>query len=222
MCKRKWRASNTRKKMTRPRSTVPFADHYQCACFNHCQYTSTWKLKCSFKINHGSIGLPVYCFMISFLRVIWIVFCIWRNVIVPDTVSLKGLTSYATLISIFQISHSFVDRQHTFIRVEMSVIVFTRLHVVAPQKTPILTASLAISTSILQLIMIMIKIIFLYYMCLFNNHDFMFRAAAWAHGPQSGKTILCEPSLVSGSGTACEYLVWVCGDQDSAQGRWTC
>ena len=45
-------------------------------------------------------------------------------------------SSYATTLSVFQIRYSFVDKQHKII--EMSVIIFTRLHVVTHQKTPVL------------------------------------------------------------------------------------
>jgi len=76
----------------------------------------------------------VYAVVIRFIRVIRAAICIGRHIRVPDDPSLKG---YDTILSVFQISYSFVDRQHKII--EMSVIIFTRLHVVTHHKTPILT-----------------------------------------------------------------------------------
>jgi hypothetical protein len=79
----------------------------------------------------------VYTVVIRFIRAIRAAICIGRHIRVPDDASLKGLTSYDIILSAFQKSYSFVDRQHKII--EMSVIIFNKLHVVTHHKTPILT-----------------------------------------------------------------------------------
>jgi len=89
----------------------------------------------------------MYLVMIRFIRVICTAICIGHHVLIPDDASLKGLTPYDTILSVFQISYSFVDRQHKI--TEMSVIIFTRLHVVTHQKTRILTVFPVRATNIL-------------------------------------------------------------------------
>jgi hypothetical protein len=79
----------------------------------------------------------VYAVVIRFIRVIRAAICIGRHIRVPVYASLKGLISYDNILSVFQISYSFVDREHKII--EKSVIIFTRLHVVTNHKTPIFT-----------------------------------------------------------------------------------
>ena len=41
--------------------------------------------------------------------------CIGRHVLFPDDACLKGLTSYDTILSVFHISYSFVERQYKII-----------------------------------------------------------------------------------------------------------
>jgi hypothetical protein len=92
----------------------------------------------------------MYLVMIIFIRVICTAICIGRHVPVPDDASLKGLNSYDTILSVFQISYLFADRRHKI--TEMSVIIFTRLHVVTYQKTPIFTAFPVRDTNVLRFV----------------------------------------------------------------------
>ena len=62
-------------------------------------------------------------------------------------------------------------------------------------------------------------IIFLYHMCQCKNHVSTYRGTFWVLSPLSGITVLCEPSLVRGSKTACECVGCVWWDQDSAHRR---
>ena len=62
-------------------------------------------------------------------------------------------------------------------------------------------------------------IIFLYHMCQCKNHVSVYRGTGWVLSSLSLITVLCEPSLVSCSKTACEFVGCVCWDQDSAH-RW--
>jgi hypothetical protein len=62
-------------------------------------------------------------------------------------------------------------------------------------------------------------ILLLYHLCQFKNHVCAYSGTGWVLNPPSGITVLCDPSLVRGSKTACECVGCMCWDQNSAHWR---
>jgi hypothetical protein len=161
------------------------------------------------------MNVIMYWVMIRVFRVICTEICIGHHVLVPDNASLKGLTSYDTILSILHISYSFVDRQHKII--EMSVIIL-------PDYMQLHTRRLQSSQSFPWEPQIFYCLIdndnILYHMCQCKNHVSAYRGTGWVLSRLSGITVLCTRSLIiRGSGTACECVGCVCWDQDSAHRR---
>ena len=149
----------------------------------------------------------MYWVMIRVFRVICTEICIRHHVLVPDNASLKGLTSYDTILSILHISYSFVDRQHKII--EMSVIM------------QLYTRRLQSSQSFPWEPQIFYCLIdndnILYHMCQCKNHVTAYRGTGWVLSRLSGTTVLCTRSLIiRGSGTACECVGCVLGSGQCA------